>query len=209
MTTSEAALPTPLIDVGAVRRLGAEVIEFPVLEGHAIVGRRVRETGLPRDALLNVIIRGEQALLPRGSTEIAAGDRLHLLVRQEAAVELRPLLERWQTGPMGQPARERPATRASPRPVLGASLEPGGRGRRRSGVDRGRRRPRPAAHAARRRSPARSSLLEDGSYAFTGPVVGIGNRTSVLDGARRQLRLAADDAERTWWRNVIGALAAP
>ncbi len=58
-------------------------------------------------------------------------------------------------------------------------------------------------------SPGALVLLSDGSYAWTGPVVGIGNRTSALDGARRQLRLAADDGERAWWRNVIGALAAP
>ena len=208
VTTTEAALPAPLIDAGAVRRLGAEVIEFPVSEGHAIVGHRVRETGLPRDALLNVIIRGNQAILPRGSTEIRAGDRLHLLVRQEAAVELRPLMERWQKGPVGLPPRERPAARSTPRPFSTRPWDP-------ADGDPGA----PTAIAGvpvhdrlltrRDGEPGALVLLEDGSYAFTGPVVGIGNRTSALDGARRQLRLATDDAERAWWRNVIGALAAP
>jgi hypothetical protein len=32
---------------------------------------------------------------------------------------------------------------------------------------------------------------------------------AVQDAARRQLRLAAEDTERGWWRQVIGALAAP
>ena len=47
---------------------------------------------------------------------VEAGDRLHLLVRQEAAIELRELLERWRTGPVGPPVRRRPAPRAAPRP---------------------------------------------------------------------------------------------
>lgn len=208
VTTNEAALPETLLDVGAVRRLGAEVIEFPVERGHAIAGHRVRETGLPRDALLNVIIRGEQALLPRGSTLIEAGDRLHLLVRQEASVELRSLLDRWRTGPVGAPERVRPPLRTSPSPLsmrpwndadgdAGAPIVVGNTAvidrllTRRDGV------------------PGALVALEDGRYSFTGAVTAIGNRTGTLDAARRQLRLATDDSERAWWRNVIGALAAP
>ena len=42
----------------------------------------VNQLGLPREALVSVIVREDQALLPRGSTEIEAGDRLHILVRQ-------------------------------------------------------------------------------------------------------------------------------
>ena len=57
--------------------------------------------------------------------------------------------------------------------------------------------------------PGALVALDDGRYAFTGDIVGIGNRASVLQGARRQLRLAQDDSERAWWRNVIGALATP
>jgi len=208
VTTAEAALPQTLLDVGAVRRLGAEVVEFPVEEGHAIAGHRVRESGLPRDALLNVIIRGEQALLPRGSTQIEVGDRLHLIVRQEASVELRSLLKRWQTGPVGAPRRRRPPVRATPRPYSVRPWDP-------ADGDPGA----PAAIGGvevhdrlltrRDGEPGALVSLVDGRYAFTGAILGIGNRTALLDGARRQLRLATHDTERGWWRNVIGALAAP
>jgi cell volume regulation protein A len=208
VTTAESALPETLLDVGAVRRLGAEVVEFPVAADHAIAGHRVRETGLPRDALLNVIIRGDQALLPRGSTMIEAGDRLHLLVRQEASVELRALLERWQTGPVGAPPRRRPSLRTSPhpfsiRPWNDADGDPSAPATI-SGVevlDR--------LLTRRDGKPGALVVLADGRYAFTGAVLGIGNRVAALDAARRQLRLAGDDSERAWWRNVIGALAAP
>ena len=109
VTDTEAALPLPLADAGAMRRLGAEVIEYPVGTEHAVVGSRVRELGLPRDALLNLLIRGDQALLPRGSTRIEAGDRLHLIVRQEVAVELRE-----PDGPLARGAdRRAPASRCA------------------------------------------------------------------------------------------------
>jgi hypothetical protein len=51
--------------------------------------------------------------------------------------------------------------------------------------------------------------LADGRYAFTGPVVALGSASLVQDAARRKLRQAAGDAEQSWWRDVIGALAAP
>src|SRR5919109_4326636 len=104
VTTSEPALPRPLVETGTVRRLGAEIVEYPVGPDDAIVGQLVRELGLPRDALLSVIVRGEEALLPRGSTRIEAADRLHVMVREEVAEEMDDLLERWSAGPVGLPA---------------------------------------------------------------------------------------------------------
>jgi len=211
VTDTEAALPLPLADAGAMRRLGAEVIEYPVGSEHAIVGSRVRELGLPRDALLNLLIRGDQALLPRGSTRIEAGDRLHLIARQEVAIELRELMGRWREGPIG--ARPRPVrkhlTRQTPFVMRSWSESMGDDGEPSHpavihGVDvidqiRTRRDGRPGAVV----------LLEDGRYAFTGNVVALGTPSQVQMAARRRLRLAKTDSERAWWREVIGALAAP
>jgi potassium/hydrogen antiporter len=208
VTSAESALPQPLADVGAVRRLGAEVVEFPVDSGHAIVGHRVRELGLPRDALLNILVRGEQAILPRGSSRVLAGDRLHLLVRQEAAVELRELLERWRTGPVGPPPRPRPPLRAVPRPLTIRPWDPADGDPGRPPTVRG-----VTVHTQLRTRrdgrPGALVVLDDGSYAYTGEILASGSRVAVQDAARRALRLASDDAERSWWREVIGALAAP
>ena len=97
----------PLIEVGAIRRLGAETVEFDVRREHAILGRHVRDLDLPRDALVSVIVRGGEAIAPRGSTTIHNGDRLHVLVRHEVAREVEALQERWRSGPMGLPPRPR------------------------------------------------------------------------------------------------------
>ena len=66
----EAAIPVPLVEPVILNRLGAETMQFPVRHGDAIEGRPVRELGLPREALLNVIVRGERAIPPSGSTII-------------------------------------------------------------------------------------------------------------------------------------------
>ena len=104
LTTPSPALPRPISDVGSIRALGAEVVEFPVREGDAIVGKRVRDMGLPRTALVNVIVRGDEAIPPRGSTELKGGDRLHILVRREGRRDVQALFSSWR-GTVGQPAR--------------------------------------------------------------------------------------------------------
>jgi potassium/hydrogen antiporter len=208
VTTREAALPQPLADTGAVRRLGAEVVEYPVGPDDAIVGRRVREIGLPRDALLNIIVRGETAILPRGSTRIEAADRLHILVRQEVAMEMRPLLDLWRSGPIGARRRPTMAPRAAQTPLTTRPWysSDGDPARPRS-IDAV-----PVFDQLRTRRDGAAGavvVLEDGRYAFTGKVVAVGTRAGVQEAARRRLRLADGDSERAWWREVIGALAAP
>jgi hypothetical protein len=49
--------------------------------------------------------------------------------------------------------------------------------------------------------------LADGRYAFTGQILGVGPASALQDDARRRLAHARSDSERTWWREVIGALA--
>lgn len=49
--------------------------------------------------------------------------------------------------------------------------------------------------------------LEDGRYAFTGPVLSIGSASALQTAARRRLARSHNDAEREWWREVIGTLA--
>jgi cell volume regulation protein A len=206
LTTTEAAMPAPLIEPSTIRRLGAEVTEFVVDARHAAAGRLVRELELPREALLNLIIRGDQALPPRGSTRIHAGDRLHVLVRQEVAVEFRQLLGRWRDGPLGPAPRPRALPRASTifstRPWLAQDGDPSHPTRL-------------AGHEivqqlrTRRDEPGALVLLDDGRYAYTGRITAVGSPRQLQDAARRRLRASKGDGDQAWWREVIGALATP
>ena len=207
VTTTQAAIPAPLIEPAALRRLGAEIIEFQVEREHAAAGARVRELGLPRDALLNLIVREGQAIPPRGSMRVEAGDRLHVLVRQEAAVEFGRLLDRWRDGPLDRAVRPRMPMRGMAPVFSTGPWDPadGDAGR----PDRVRGVPVAERLRTRRDRPGSVVVLVDGRYAFTGPVVAIGAPGQVQDAARRRLRTATDDADAAWWREVIGALAAP
>jgi cell volume regulation protein A len=55
--------------------------------------------------------------------------------------------------------------------------------------------------------PGALVTLEDGRYAFTGPILGVGPASALQDDARRRLVHAGSEAERAWWRDVIGELA--
>jgi potassium/hydrogen antiporter len=205
VTSAEAALPAPLVEPVLLSRLGAEVAQFPVRPGDAVVGHPVRELGLPREALLNVIVRGERAIPPRGSTIIEAGDQLHVIVRQEAALDFQDLLATWRTGPLEAHRRPPPRVRSRPavttvRPWEPADGDPS----------------RPAAVAGqevveqlrtRRDEPGALVALADGRYAVTGQLLAIGPAAELQAVARRRLARADSAGERAWWQEVVGALA--
>jgi potassium/hydrogen antiporter len=205
VTTSEPALPRPLVETGTVRRLGAEIVEYPVGQDDAIVGQLVRELGLPRDALLSVIVRGDEALLPRGSTRVEAADRLHVMVREEVADEMDDLLERWRAGPVGVPPRRRPILRSGSSVFTTRRWSDGdgdaGFPRDVEGV--------PVAEQIRTRRDRRGALVQlvDGRFACTGPQLALGGPLQLQRYARRRLAAERDAAARAWWQEVIGALA--
>jgi potassium/hydrogen antiporter len=49
--------------------------------------------------------------------------------------------------------------------------------------------------------------LADGRYAFTGDLLGVGSASALQGAARRMLDRARSEAQRSWWREVIGELA--
>jgi potassium/hydrogen antiporter len=205
LTTNEPALPRPLSESGTIRQLGAEVLEYTVAAGDAIAGARVRDLGLPRDAVVSVIVRDETAIPPRGSTRLRAGDDLHLLISEESAHLATTLLSRWRTGPIGARPRPLPAVRGR-RPIFSVwswNEERDGevsRPRMIAGQ--------PVVDQLRIRRDQAGGLwvLADGRYAVTGPLAAVGSRRDLTDWARRRMRRAGAE-ERAWLQNVIGALA--
>jgi cell volume regulation protein A len=194
-----------LTETGTIRQLGADAIEVAAAPGDALVGHRIRDLGLPRAAIVNVIVRDGQAIPPRGSTRIEAEDRLHVLIRREEMGAMRALLERWRDGPVG-PAPRPPRIPEGHAPVFSvrrwaeADGDPG-RPERVAGrtvVDRLR---------TRRDRPGALVLLDDGYFAVTGPLLALGREQLLSEWVRRKARAAASEAERSWWEEVLGALA--
>ena len=86
----------PPLEVAAVDSLGSGLLEFGVAEDSPLAGTHVRELGLPRDALVAVIVRDGQAVPPRGSTTIEPGDRLYVLSRKESRRSVERLFDAWR-----------------------------------------------------------------------------------------------------------------
>jgi cell volume regulation protein A len=204
VTTDERAVPAPLMEASTVRRLGAEVVQFAVRDDDAIVGMRVRDLAMPRDALLNLVVQNNTAIPPRGSTIVHAGDELHVLVRQEAFADFQPLMRRWREGPMTKP---------TPRPIgiRQATIFSTGPWRESDGDPA-----RPATVGGtpvleqirtRRDEPGAVVVLSDGRFAYTGRFTATGSVSDLQRAAARRLGLAKTDAERSWWREVIGAIS--
>ena len=205
VTSDEPARPPSVLEVGAVRELGGDVVEHVIRPGDAAAGARLRDLGLPRDALVSLVVRGNEALLPRGSTRLEPGDRMLVLVRREVARELPRLLERWRTGPVRKPVRP-PRTYTGSVPVYTA--------RPWSASDGDPAHPLEVAgnpvveHLRTRRDvPGALVILADGRFAVTGPILMMGPPGQVQAQVRRRLNKTTDDAELAWWQEVIGACA--
>lgn len=205
LTTSEPALPKRLLESGRIRRMGGDVVAHRLRPGAAAAGHLVRELGLPRDALVNVIVRDGRAIPPRGSTEVREGDELHILIRGELREEVEELTRRWHEGPIGTPPPPALPFRASPQIF---TVRPGG------DIDD------PSAPKevdgiavvsvlrSRRDRPSALAALADGRFSVTTEtIVAIGGRHSLARWCERRVARAGDDpSERAWWQEVIGVL---
>jgi potassium/hydrogen antiporter len=205
VTTIEPELPRPLSESGTIRRLGAEVVEHTVGTRDAIANARVRDLGLPRDALVSVIVRGDRAIPPRGSTRLRAGDELHLLISEESAHLIPDLSRRWRTGPIGPPPRP-PRRLTGRRPIFSVwtwnPMRDGDLSRPRVIA----RQPVIDQLRLRRDQPGGLWVLADGRYAVTGQLTAVGSRGDLTAWARRRMR-DTDSEESVWLQDVIGALA--
>jgi cell volume regulation protein A len=84
----------PPIEVGEGSRL--DLVDFVVAPDHAIAGAAVREVGLPRAAIIAVVVRGDDSIPPRGSTIIEPGDRLYVLAPRSLRPAVEDVFSRWR-----------------------------------------------------------------------------------------------------------------
>lgn len=209
LTTDEPALPRRLLESGRIRRMGGDVVAFRIPPGAAAAGHLVRELGLPREALVNVIVRDGHAIPPRGSTEVREGDELHVLVRGELRDEVEQLTRRWREGPVGAPPPPKLPPRGAPQIFsVGPAddVEDPSAPREVNGIAV------IAVLRSRRDRAGALVALADGRYALVSETaVAIGDRRSLARWCeRRAQRVDEDDpAQQAWWQEAIGALIAP
>jgi len=183
------------------------VIAYRLPENAAAAGHRVRELELPREALVNVIVRDGHAIPPRGSTQLQGGDELHILVRSELRDEVEAQTKTWAKGPIGRPPPPPLPRRAASQVFTVRPLREGDDPRARDTVDGI-----PVLAVLRSRGDRVGAMaaLADGRYAVTGEdLIAIGGRRALAGWCeRRAERLDVDETERAWWQEVTGALVA-
>jgi len=207
LTTDEPALPRRLLESGRIRRMGGDVIAYRLPPGAAAAGHRVRELELPREALVNVIVRDGHAIPPRGSTELQEGDELHILVRGELRDEVEEQTKVWTKGPVGRPPPPPLPHRAASQIFSVRPARPDDDPMALTRVDGI---PVLAVLRDRRDGTGVMAALADGRYAVTGDdLVAVGGRRALAEWCERRAgRPDVDQAERAWWQEVTGALIA-
>jgi len=209
LTTDEPALPQPLLETGRIQEIGGDVFAFKVEDHDAVVGRMVKELGLPREALVNLIVRDHAAVLPRGSTVIDAGDEIHLIVRRETRSQMGAMTRRWRAGPIERPAPVPIGVRGSPQvfSVRPTRPEDGDTGAPRAinGVE--------VVRTLRTRPdvPAAIVVLADGRFAVTGPkLIALGGRGNLIRWCNERAdRPNMSPQDRAWLQECIGVIDAP
>ena len=209
VVSDEPTLPPPLIETGIIRELGAESFVWRIRPGDAAAGVMAKDLDLPREALVNLIVRNGEALPPRGSTELEVGDELHIVARLEALDAVQQLAGRWRNGPLGEPSVEALPPRGAPQVFTVRPWRPEdgdlGSPELIQGV--------PIAKRLRVRRDGNGALvaLADGRYAATGAdLLAVGSRRNLAEWcARRVARPGISTADRAWWQELAGALTAP
>jgi len=207
LTTDEPALPQRLFESGRIRQMGGDVIAFRLPPGAAAAGHRVRELELPREALVNVIVRDGHAIAPRGSTELRDGDELHILVRGDLRDEVERATKQWVKGPIGRPAPPPLPRRAASQVFSVRPLRDGEDPESPSEIDG-------IAVVAllrsRRDDVGAMAALADGRYAVTSAdLVAVGGRRALAGWCERRAEMAEIDTEtKSWLQEITGALIA-
>jgi potassium/hydrogen antiporter len=82
------------LDAATLQTLGADLIEVQPADLSITTGTAVRDLRLPGAAVIVAIRRGDELVLPRGSTSIEAGDRVYLLVERRRLSEVHAAIRR-------------------------------------------------------------------------------------------------------------------
>lgn len=81
-----------VISAFTLREERAEVLEAEALPTSDIVGKPIRKIGFPKGALVIGIIRGEEVIIPSGSSIIKPEDRIVIFARRQAVPKIEKIL---------------------------------------------------------------------------------------------------------------------
>ncbi len=81
-----------ILSVATVKDTDAEALEIELAAGSPSVGVQLIDLGLPRDAVLGGIARGDEVIVPKGDTTLAVNDHVVIFAKSEAIDAVEKLL---------------------------------------------------------------------------------------------------------------------
>lgn len=81
-----------ILSISSLPEENAEAFEAVAMETSEIVGRPLRDTEFPKDAIVGAIVRGSEVIIPNGSTVIQPGDRVMIFALTSAIKEVEKAL---------------------------------------------------------------------------------------------------------------------
>ncbi len=84
---------------------GTAVVDLEIGDASGLIGRRLRDAGLPAGTIVMTLQRGAELILPRGDTALEPGDRVGVLTHAADADQVRLLIEGSGDGPGPWPDR--------------------------------------------------------------------------------------------------------
>ena len=80
-----------VLSVATLKGIDAEALELDVKAGAKIAGHTLREVDFPDDAVLGIILRGTEVILPRGDDVVVAGDKVIVFALPSALHDIEAL----------------------------------------------------------------------------------------------------------------------
>ena len=85
--------PGLIIEPTGGMQLKSELVEITIPEHSNVVGRQLIDLGLPSDSLIVLIGRGEEAIVPNGTTTLQSNDQLLLLAKKPTLETIMSLIQ--------------------------------------------------------------------------------------------------------------------
>lgn len=68
------------LEIASLHEVGSDIVDYSVSPDSVAAGLAIRELSLPDDVVVAMVVRGDRVIPARGSTRIAAGDHVFLVV---------------------------------------------------------------------------------------------------------------------------------
>jgi trk system potassium uptake protein TrkA len=89
----EEMTPRELVTLLKLERGRYALVEERIPAGSPVVGRAIRDLGLPEECVIAAVLRGGELVVPRGDTHLEADDELLAITNQAGAAQLGALLD--------------------------------------------------------------------------------------------------------------------